>query len=357
LLEIFNPDQSTIILGIVGFRAYWLWWLAPMVIASAIRTAEERQKVLVALAFTALIVGAFAAYQFSQPASSEVNGYATYNGQVITDVATVASTGRARVSSTFGYISGFTDFVILIPSLLLSFGLNEAKNRTRIICLAAVVVSVATVPMSGSRSPILIGGGVLLIVARQAGLLRSKVGRRMIVGGAIAAFLALSFSPDAVQGVEDRFKGEDTETRLLGIAELFPPYAVTALDYPVLGIGTGMQQNARFTLGLTQDRWNAEGEVGRFLIELGAPGYLAFWVARVGLALLLWRAGQMAKRLKQPAIAGAAFGYVPLTFMGNIVFDHIYQALYFVGVGLILQSISGPSTVGRPGLSGSKFPR
>src|ERR1700761_2899328 len=50
------------------------------------------------------------------------------------------TTGHARVVSTFGYLSGFADFGILAPSLLLSLGIEARRTLVRYATLAAAGV-------------------------------------------------------------------------------------------------------------------------------------------------------------------------------------------------------------------------
>ena len=98
-------------------------------------------------------IAAFAAVQFASPGDSAVNLYSVRDGEEIyaADVATVASTGRARVASTFSFLSGFADFTILIPTLLLSIGLEAKDRRLRRYALLATLATAAVVPMAGSR--------------------------------------------------------------------------------------------------------------------------------------------------------------------------------------------------------------
>src|SRR5437868_3637914 len=36
LIELFNPEQQSFVLGVIGLRAYWLWWVAPPLLATAL---------------------------------------------------------------------------------------------------------------------------------------------------------------------------------------------------------------------------------------------------------------------------------------------------------------------------------
>ena len=86
--------------------------------------------------------------------------------------------------------------------------------------------------------------------------------------------------------------------------------------------------------------WDSEGEAGRYLIELGTLGYILFWMTRLGLAVALVRASTLAKSAGNLSLGGLALAFAILPFLGgNLTFDHVYQALYSVGVGLILRDL------------------
>src|SRR4051812_24703690 len=117
VLEIANPAHQSLLLGILGLRAYWLWWLAPVLIAGFLQDATEKRRAILVMLFISTAISVLAAMQFSSPANADVNLYAVVDGQQIyaADSATVASTGRARVAGTFTFVSGFVDFCLLVP--------------------------------------------------------------------------------------------------------------------------------------------------------------------------------------------------------------------------------------------------
>jgi hypothetical protein len=143
-----------------------------------------------------------------------------------------------------------------------------------------------------------------------------------------------------MSGVESRFGNpEETRNRFAQLANFIPPVALVTLDYPIAGIGTGMAQNARATMP-GENKWEAEGEIDRLLIELGPIGFLLVWFARLGLLVALLRAYRMLKKAGRRGASAAALSYAALTMMGNLVFDHVYQALYFTGCGFILSEVA-----------------
>lgn len=338
IVQAFNPGQGHAEFALLGLRSYWLWWLAPLVVASALQRENDRENAMLVLGGVAIIVAGFAMVQFSLPPSHPLNRYAPTVIEM--GIADVQTTGRARVTSTFSYITGFTDFVTIVPAILLSLGLTTASRARRTFLLGATVISAVAIPMSGSRAPVLLALGGLALVAWAAGLLWTRQGRRVIVAGALSIAVAILMAPDAIQGVGDRFFANPSETRgRLGEALGYvPPFAMAFTDYPLLGLGTGTLQNAAVMYGATQE-WVVEHEHGRVLVEQGIPGYLLISLLRIGLVVGLFRAGRILKRAGMRTEAGAAWALAAFTLPGNLFFDHVFQALYFIGVGIVLEGV------------------
>jgi hypothetical protein len=168
----------------------------------------------------------------------------------------------------------------------------------------------------------------------------TRVGRRILIGGLAAAALAVVVFPEAFLGVQSRFEDVDeTNARyLIWIAAFVPPVALAMFEYPSFGIGTGMLQNARFTVRVFNN-WEVEAEVGRYLVELGPVGFALVWMAKLGLMFALFRAYTLLKRAGRRGASTAALGWAVLTMNGNLTFDHIWQALYFMGCGFILSEV------------------
>jgi hypothetical protein len=337
VIEVFNPEQQSKVLALIGLRAYWLWWMAPPVIASVLQNARQKERAIYALLAMVFGIAALAAVQFASPADSSINVYESQNYAV--GPITVGSTGRARVSSTFTFVSGFVAFTITVPTLLLSIGLDTKNPRLRTSALMATSAAAAVVPMAGSRSSVVIGIAILVLSLWSAGMFFTRAGRRILIGGVIAAVLSVVAFPDAMLGVQSRFADQaETSGRFKEFANVLPPVALMAFDYPGLGIGTGMQQNARLSFNLGSD-WDVEGELGRYLVELGPVGFIFFWIAKLGLMIGLLRAYRILKRAARRGAAAAALSYAALTMYGNLTFDHNWQALYFMGCGFILADV------------------
>jgi hypothetical protein len=340
IVETLNPDHGSSLLAVIGLRAYWLWWIAPPVIAHVLRGEKDRRQAIYVLFVTGAAVATFAAIQFVSPGDSALSVYAYVDGERI-DQVMIGETGRGRVSSTFAFISGFADFSILIPTLLLSLGLDAKDPKLRRYAFIVTGMTAAVLPMSGSRLSVLVGGGILLVSVWTAGLFFTRVGRRLFIGGITAVIVSLVAFPDAFLGVQARFQNpEETQHRyLLTAASVLPPLAIAMVDHPAFGVGTGMLQNARLSLHVSV-QYEVEQEFERYLVELGTLGFLLVWTVKFGLSVALFRAYLILKHAGRRGAATAALSYAILTMIGNLTFDHIWQALYFIGCGFILAEVA-----------------
>jgi hypothetical protein len=336
VLQMFNPRQVSNELAILGLRSYWLWWAAPVLIASAVRGSAQRNRLGIVLSIFAIFIALYAAVQFASPPDAQINAYARYNGETVMTTATVNATGKTRVSGTFSYISGFADFGVAAPIMLLLIGL-DAGFRTRVVAMVGAVLIAGTVAMAGSRSAVILCAAGLIVLLFRSGFVRNRTGRWTLIAIALAAGVSFYRADEAVEGVVSRFEGGDTPHRMENALLILPPLALTLVPYPLFGIGTGMQQSARYQLNIPTE-YGLEDEPPRLLVELGVVGYVCFWLARLGLIVALWRASGILKRAARMGAAGGAAALAVLTMFNSIVFDHVWQALFFTAVGIVLSA-------------------
>jgi hypothetical protein len=332
-LSLANPDHPLLLLGLLGTRQYLLWWVAPLIVATAVLDDSQTRRAERFLGILAIGIAALAAYQFGQPPDAPVNAYVwDYDPTV---VASMALTGRVRVSSTFSYISGFGDFVFLAGPILLAAAVSAPNVRSSRIGYVAAGGLAATAAMSGSRATVLYFAAGCLAVLGLSGTFRSRRGKMAFVAMVLAVAAGVWSVPDAVQGVQDRFGSGDTSQRFTDLALAIPVYTILNTDFPPIGAGVGVLQNAGAALQFRAG-WDVEAEPQRVLIELGLLGYLLVWLSRFFLAVALIRAGRMLSRGGVRAWAGVAWTYAGFAVLLPLTTDHIAQSLFFVGVGLIL---------------------
>lgn len=333
LVSLLGPGHPSVLLGLLGTRQYLLWWFAPLIVATAVLDGSQTDRSERLLGVLAIGIASLAAYQFTQPPTAAINAYAW--GEDPGAVAGVASTGRVRVSSTFSYISGFADFVILAVPILLAAAVSPRGARSSRIGYVAAGCLAATAAMSGARATVLYVAAGSLAVLGLSGSFRTRRGMLAIVAIVLMAAAGVWAVPEAAQGVQDRFGSDDTDQRFRDLALAIPVYAILNTNFPLLGAGVGVLQNAGVSLQF-ESGWEVEAEPKRVLIELGLPGYLLVWLSRFFLAVALVRAARMLSRAGERGWAGAAWTYAGFVFLLPLTTDHVAQSLFFVGVGLML---------------------
>ena len=303
LLTLLSPGHPSVVLGLVGTRQYVLWWIAPVVCASALLQEGPGARAERFLGILAIGVASLAAYQFTQPPTAAVNAYVWSDEP--SGVATVASTGRVRVSSTFSYISGFADFVVLLVPILLAAAASAGRS-SRFSYVAAGCLAAAA-PMSGGRAVVLYVAASTLVVLGLSGSFRTRRGQGALLAIVLAAAGGLWAAPEAAQGVQDRFDTDETAGRFRDLALAIPVYVILETDFPSLGAGVGVMQNAGAALGIGSG-WEAEAEPQRVLIELGLPGYLLVWLSRFVLAVALASRGATARSCGRSCVGRGSMG-------------------------------------------------
>jgi hypothetical protein len=201
VLEILNPALPTPLMAVYGLKNYLMYipliWLMPQLI----RTRDDVNKWLFWTCALAIPICLLGLYQFTQPGTSWINKYVSHEaGQEA--VASLFGEqgegefkyGRARTSSTFSYIGGFTTYLILI--LPLAGGLLLAQRSKRLetyLAMAAVFLAVGATFTTGSRTPVFIvmaAAPLMVLTAGGKGLLPIAAAMRLAAGTACRPLLA-----------------------------------------------------------------------------------------------------------------------------------------------------------------------
>ncbi len=242
------------------------------------------------------------------------------------------------MASTFAFLSGFTAFALVVPPVLVWLGLRSAAPRARVLAFVGAGATLLSIPMSGSRSVTVLSAAAMAIVLWRAGQLRTRAGRRVAALAATALLAMTWLVPEAAQGVRDRFDSDETSGRVVKALIGLTPVPLFLNDYPGLGVGTGSQHNAAAILG-KRSEWAVEEEPDRYLVELGAPGFVLMYLRRVGLAVALVRLSGRLRRLGQASASGVALVLAVVAMTATFVFDHVLQALFFFAAGLLLAEV------------------
>lgn len=336
LLQIFNPNLPSLLLGLLGFRSYFIYvplaLILPAVFPSDGALAVFLQRYLLLCIPTGLL--AFA--QFFSPASSPLNTYARGGIEAVTSFGT---SSYVRVTSTFSYISGYSYYLLASAFLLLAV-LSVRRWRFHTFLYPALGLTLIGMFMTGSRGPVytlalLLPIYWLLYIAKE----RQTAATVRALFAACLLVAAVSITAPEATGA---FRGRalavvDTSSR--AIYPFIAPFESLAHS-GLLGRGIGATHQAGVVLmNATEAFWlegfNTEAESGRVMLELGPLGFLLLYTVRFSLVLMALRAAVGLGTPFHRAMATASLLFMLAQLPGTIVFDPTASLFFWFFVGLL----------------------
>jgi hypothetical protein len=341
LFEIFNPRLPNFLVGILGFKAYFLYVPLLFVVPAVFPSDMALARFLKGYVLIAIPVGLLTVAQFFSPQGSILNTYAQP-----TDIGTISTFGDAqavRAIGTFSYITGFTSY-LLVSTILILIILTTTRWRFRgnLTVYAALGMTVLSMFMSGSRGPIFLLALLFPLYWWLAVVREKQSGRtfvRLLLGLGLLVAGLRSAGEEAILAFSQRASGtQDITSRL--IAPFTSPIQV--LPYTgVLGYGIGSTHQAAtaVTRGIVPYSWlegvRTESESGRVMMELGLLGFVLVYLVRVGLALFTLRQALRLRTVFHRAVAISALLFFLVQIPGGIVFEVTAGVYYWFLAGLV----------------------
>lgn len=341
LVQIFNPNLPNLLVGVLGFKAYFLYVPLLWVLPAAFRNDRELARFLKRYALLAIPVGLLAAAQFLSPPSSAINAYARSSG--VAYATTFGSAPQVRVTGTFSYITGYSSYVftiaVLVLAILAATRWRFRGNWTTYIALSLTLLGML---MTGSRGPVLMLVLLLplywwLSVMRESGGV-TMWGRILLGTGLVAALLNYVGS-DAIEAFYSRAAGaQDVPGRM--VAPFLQPVQILP-ESGLLGFGIGAthQTAAAVTQHLIPYSWlrglQVEGEPGQVMLELGVIGFLLVYFVRVYLIVLALRQVFTLRTPFHRAVATSCVLFFLAHLPGGVVFNVTADLYYWFFAGLL----------------------
>jgi hypothetical protein len=358
-LEIFNPNLPNLLVGVLGFKAYFLYVPLMFVVPAAFDSDRDLAQFLRWYALLALPVGLLAIFQFLAPAGSSLNAYARSNE--VGYVATFGSSTHVRVTGTFAFISGYTSYLLATVFLLLAIlGTMSWRWKGALLLYGALGVSLLGILMSGSRAPVVMIVALFPVywwfaVVRERGT--GATAGRLLLAGSLVLGLVIGFGDQAVGAFLGRARGiQDVRSRLS--SPFMAPMALLPVSGVLgLGIGATHQTAAAVTKGVVPYSWLGglliEQESGRVMIELGGLGFGLVYLVRILLVFFAMRQIWILRTRFHRSIATAALLLFVSQIPGGIVFDVTAGVYYWFFAGLLmlavrLDRVAVPAASSRP---------
>jgi hypothetical protein len=347
LVEIFNPKLPNLLVGALGFKAYFLYVPLLFLVPAAFATERDLVVFLRRYILLSIPIGILAVAQFLSPPSSMINTYARAAEETGTGyVSTFGSSQFVRVTASFSYITGYGSYLIAITILVLAY-LAAAQWRLRLSLAAHVALGMALMGlfMTGSRGPVFILA-LLFPIYWWLAVVRGGQGRatfaRVLFGLTVIGVLLVSVGGDAVTAFRGRAMGsEDVLERIR--APFTSPFDTIDDAGPFgYGIGATHQSAAAVTQGLVPYVWlhglAVEVESGRVMLELGPVGFLLVYFVRLYLIAFALRQVFVLRSPFHRALATACLLFFLAQILGSIIFD-VTSDLYFWFFGGLLMTV------------------
>lgn len=378
LLQVLNPLLPNLLVGVLGFKAYFFYVPLLWVVPAAFPTPAMLSRFLRRYALIAIPVGLLAMAQFVSSPTSVLNTYARPGEGESFYATTFGSSSFVRVTATFSFISGYTSYLLASAILLLGLlGTTRWRFRGNLLLFAALGMTLLGILMTGSRGPLFLLAFVLpfywWLVMREKG--GGALFARILLGLSLVFGVVAYAGEDAIGAFYGRASGTSDVKERLATPFLQPFDLLPHAGLFGFGIGATHQTAVAVTPGVVPYSWTrgivVEGETGRIMLELGGLGFVLLYLVRLYLPLLaLRRLGT----LRVPwfrAVATSCFLFLLAQILGGVVFDVVTGVFYWFFAGLLMRVIqmdreavaaarnepAPRSTLPRPGASPAPVPR
>ncbi len=343
VLQIFNPNLPNLLVGILGFKAYFFYVPLIFILPAMYHTDQEVAVALRRYLLLAIPVGVLAVAQFFSPPGSALNTYAR-SGSDALNIVTFGSSAYVRVTATFSFITGYTSYLLgTVIFLLIWMANGRWRLRGNILMYGALGITLLGMLMSGSRGP------VLLLLALfpfywWLGILREAGGGgtfgRLLLGLSLLIAVLAWVGEDAIGAFYGRALGGAADVSSRMMTPFQAPFHVIGDAGPFgFGIGATHQTAAAVTPGLPPFIWLRglliEVESGRVMLEMGAIGFAIVYLIRIYLTFFAFGQIFRLRTRFHRSLAVGAFLYILGSLPGGIVFEVTAGLYYWTFVGLV----------------------
>jgi hypothetical protein len=343
-IEVLNPNSPSILVGLVGLKAYFLYAPIAFVLPHAIKSREHLFVLIKRYLIMAIPVAVLGFIQIMAGPASSLNVYVSHSEDTQAMLAYFGHDDFVRTSGTFSYISGYTIFLTFVGFLAIGYNMAHGwRIKNNITPLLALSLLVGAMFTTGSRAPVytlVATSPVILGWAVTSRILSLQTAMRLCIIVPIVAILAMNASPRAFEAFMQRTEesSDDVLTRLY-----YPLHQLGVLwSVPALGIGIGTTHSAALSIMGAEFSWWIPGEllteeeVARVTVEQGPIGLLLNYFLRF---LIVVFAVRCANSFKDPAYRALGVVLSVWLALGLImpVVNNITLGLYYWGaLGLML---------------------
>jgi hypothetical protein len=346
-IEIFNPNSPSLLVGIIGLKAYFLYVPLAFTLPYIFRSREHLFRMIRLSFFMAIPVAILGFIQIASGPDSILNTYVAHDERPAELAVFGQEHSFVRTSGTFSYISGYTTF--LTVTALLAIGYNMARGwhvKRNILPFVTLTLVIGAMFTTGSRGPVftlIVAAPFILFFALKGGILSVQTAMRLCLLLPIMIVSALNVSPEAFEAFAYRATEGDVLDNVMMHAFSPVSQVIEALaNSPVFGTGIGTTHNSAPAItGASWPWWLGddlffEEETARVTVELGFIGFLLIFALRVAIVVFAVRCMTSFKDRGFRALAIVLVPYLTIGGMGQIINNVTADFYYWAAVGLLL---------------------
>ncbi len=199
--QIFNPHSPGLVLGMLGFKNYFLGWLLLPMAYAYIDNPESVRKFFAIQVLFSIPVNIFGIYQFFAGPEFLVRHFGgAYEGAMF-HAAVEGQTTYTRILGTFASTGQYSNFLQANAMFCFALILTAKTSKDRILWTFCQVLNLLAIMGAGSRGAVVILGICLITL----GLIAK--GKRPFIASALIAGIIFYFGFNWLgHGVADRFK-------------------------------------------------------------------------------------------------------------------------------------------------------
>jgi hypothetical protein len=344
-LEVFNPNSPSVLVGLMGLKAYFLYAPVAFILPYAFKSREHLFILIRRYIVMAIPVAVLGFLQIMAGPESSLNTYVSHSEDAPALLAHFGSTeDLVRTAGTFSYISGYTAFLGSVGFLAIGYNMAQGwRLKNNMMPLVALTLVVGAMFTTGSRAPIYIlltTAPVILWLAATSRVLPGGTAMRFIFLVPIMALIAVNVSPQAFQAFMERAAEADSASM-----RIFSPIDQTmgALsNAPALGIGIGTTHPSALTIMGAESAWwinedlLTEDEMARVTVELGLIGLLVTYVVRLLVAVFAVRCATSFKDPAYRALGIALAVHLAVGIITPIILNATAGLYYWGSLGVLL---------------------
>lgn len=339
--QIFNPNLPTPLVGVLGFKAYFMYAPLLFVVPVAFRDGAAIYGFLRRYLLLSIPLGLVAALQFVSPGTATINSYG--RGGEDAYAITFGSSEHVRVTSTFSFITGYSSYLIAVSVLFLAvLGASRWRIEGNVRLYGGLALTLLGMLMTGSRGPVFTLAFLLPLFWWFAIMREGDSGAtagRFVLAATVLALLVGTFGARPLDAFLGRASNTSDVANRLGTPFVAPLQALEHSGLLGVGIGASHQAAASVASTIVPYSWLGgvliEAESGRVMQELGLPGFLFVYGLRFALVLGALQAIYALRRREYRALAVAAFLFLLNGLIGSPVFDPTSGVYYWFFAGLI----------------------